>query len=332
MTYVLALMSSILHFAYEIWWMNTLLLPSASNLYFIGHAAISASAALGMYPFFKSRFKIPWHSVCFALIFIPLVLLPIIGSTFYLIVSCALLFVTKERDIPYSSEDENKALFELFEFGTAETMEQEWTEELLEELDIEPYVDILKRGDAELKKGVIQKLSEVVSPISIKLLKISLNNENSEIRLMSSKALSGIEEDIHDDIITASQKVEREPSNMTAKNELGHIFYRYASLGLLDVTTQIFYFEKAIHEYLGSLQLNAKQEEILRLVGRILLQTQNYSKAEELFRRTLELKPDDEEARLDLCNALLGERNFEHLSQACVGLNDELSQYWGKTA
>ncbi len=335
--YFLAFILSVAHFGYEIWWLKILLLGSPSNLYLVGHLCVSIVAALGMIPFYKSRFKIPWFSVCFSLIFLPLALLPWVGSLFYLITTACLFFLTSDKDVPYSAVDENKELFELFEFGTAQKIEQEWSERLLEELDIEPFVDILKRGDIELKKGVISKLADIANPISIKLLKLALSNIDAEVRLMASKALSGLEEEMLDDILTTQIAAERDHKNVTAQNELGHMLYRYANVGLLDQATQKFYFEKSIHAYLSSLQVNSKQEDILMLVGEILLFVQNYSKAEEIFRRVLELKPGDPDAQLNLCNALLGIRDFKRLSQECsdleaVSTEKELYQYWKLTA
>ena len=313
----LALLFLLGHFSFEVIWLNALLGPHASNIFFAGHGLLSWACAFGIYPYFKARFKIPWHSLSFLGVFIPLLLLPMFGSLLLLLAALSLLFIQKEREIPFSSQNEDQELFSMFEFGTPEQTEQELSQMILGELEIEPYIDILKRGDVELKKGVIQKLSEIVSPASVKLLKIALSDDHPETRLMASKALSSLEEDIHDDILTLSSKIEHENKNIETRNQLGSIYFRYATLGLLDSSTQKFYFEKAMHEFLVSLQLNMRQEEILMQVGKILLMTQNHKKAQEIFKRILDLNPESVQAHLDLCDAYLGNRDFESIQQEC---------------
>ncbi|HLD73364.1 MAG TPA: HEAT repeat domain-containing protein [Bdellovibrionota bacterium] len=329
MKHALALIAIFALFGYEMLWLAILLIKDAP--FTLGHPILMHSlfcfvATLLSLAFLKERFRIPWYTLTFILFFISLVALPFFGSLLMTLVIIYLLFVKQEEKITFSTEDLEEEMYPYFEFEKPQKMEEELGEILSRALEIEPYIDILKGRDPELKKGALNKLSEIVDPHSVKIMRLALHDENPEVRLMASKSLSKIEETMNNDITTALERINKSPQNAEVRNHAGALYYRYALLDLHDETTRRFHLQKALNEFLSSLQLSAKQPKILLLLGKIFLRINNFQKAKDIFKRIIELHPQSSDARIFLCNAYLGLRDFENLQSECNFIKNNLTK------
>ncbi len=329
MKHALALIAILAHFTYEIVFLAHLLMANfpfkISHPLFI-HIFASSLAAILTLPFLKGRFHVPWVSLSFALSFLSLTLLPFFGSLLFLMALIYLIFVKKDEKIAFSTEDTEEEMYGFFEFEKPQKSEEELGEVLARALEIEPYIDILRGRDTELKKGALNKLSEIVTPNSVKIMRMALRDENPEVRLMASQALSKIEEKINSDVASASERVSQSPRSIEARNNLGALYYRYALLDIHDETTRRFHLQKALNEFLASLQENCDQEKILLLLGKIFLRIQNYQKAAEIFKKIIEFKPEELDPRIFLCNAYLGLKNFSSLQDECTYIKNNFKQ------
>jgi len=329
MNHVLALIAIFAHFIYETLWLSTLLIPDISFTIaqpLFMHVCASSLAAILTLPFLKARFHIPWISLSFILSFLSLILLPFFGSLLFLAALIYLIFVRKDEKKAFSSEDMEEEMYGFFEFEKPQKSEEELGEVLSRALEIEPYIDILMGRDTELKKGALNKLSEIITPNSVKIMRTALHDDNPEVRLIASQSLSKIEETINNDLASASERVSQSPRSIEARNNLGALYYRYALLDIHDETTRRFHLQKALNEFLSSLQENCGQEKILLLLGKIFLHIQNYPKAAEIFKKIIEFKPEELDPRILLCNAYLGLKNFPLLQDECTYIKNNFKQ------
>lgn len=342
MMHFVAIIALFLQVLFESCWMGHLLgkpFYSLPHHLSFTHAHIITSFVTSLFScfFFKKRFQLPSKVISFLFLSLFLLLLPWFGSFSLFTATLLLIYQKKDPDIPFSTEDEDKEMQALFEFEIPDYAEEEFREKILQELEIEPFIDILRGSDISLKNGVIQKLSGIISPVSIKLLRMSLRDESSEVRLMASKSLSKIEATMNDEIATAFEAVAKDPQNIKLHNVLGHIYYRYALIQLLDDPTQKYYIDKALQEFLISLQYDFFQEDLLLLVGKIFLQTHHLDKAIEIFNRVIKLNPNHSDVHFLLCEAFLGQRNFSAIEKEVEmvrkkfsenKINIELINYW----
>ena len=340
MKHIVALSAILIHFSFETYWLLSFLMPDISYKIpqpILAHAGASFIAALFALPFLKERFHLPWYSLSFAFTFLSLTLLPFFGSLLILTTLTYLVFVKKDKKMAFSVEDMEADMYQFFEFEKPERSEEELGETLARALEIEPYVDILKGHDTELKKGALNKLSEIVDPNSVKIMRIALHDDNAEVRLMASKSLSKIEETINNELVSAIERVNKEPRNIDARNSLGTVYYRYASLNLHDESSQHFHLQNALNEFLTSLQINPKQEKILLFLGKIFLLIHNFEKAKEIFRKIIQINPKKLTPHLLLCDAYLGTKEFLPLQGECEYIKNnfkkttniqELIEYW----
>jgi tetratricopeptide (TPR) repeat protein len=349
MRHLIALIASFIHLVFECAWVMQLLnakvvfwgyQPTFAPIeFFQAHLVLSAGAGLVIYPFFKKRFKIPWHSYAYFIVTFILGILPLYGSG---IIFCGLVYLLiyrKDVVVEFSTVNEDIEFFKLFDFGKAEQSREEIFERISFELETEPFIDILKGTDSELKKGVINKLVGVISPLTIQLLKVGLEDLDPEIRLMSTKALSKTEEMINDEIMTLVAKIKHDPDDFEAHNTLGNAYLRYATLGFLDPMTQKFYLQKVVTEYLISYQKQPKQTDLLLRLGHIFLLINNVPKAKEMLKRSMDINPDNYDAYMLYSDALLAARDIEALEKHCLEMRkqfknnkdnefNELVDYW----
>ncbi|HLD73569.1 MAG TPA: HEAT repeat domain-containing protein, partial [Bdellovibrionota bacterium] len=300
MKHALACISIFALFIYEILWLATLLIKDAP--FTLGHPIFMHTlfcfvTTLLSLAFLKERFRIPWYTLTFILFFVTLVLLPFFGPLLMTLIIIYLLFVKQDKKMSFSAEDLEDEIYPYFEFEKPQKTEEELGEILSRALEIEPYMDILKGRDPELKKGALNKLSEIVDPTAVKIMRFALRDENPEVRLMASKSLSKIEETMNNDITTALERVNKSPHSAEIRNHVGALYYRYALLDLHDETTRRFHLQKALNEFLSSLQLERDQPTILLLLGKIFLRINNFQKAKDIFKRIIELHETDLNAR-----------------------------------
>ncbi len=329
--YAFSFLSVLISFIYEVLWLFFLirdpqnvplpLLPQefrSPSFYIWGHSFFALVVATASTPYFKTRFHIPWKRVTFLMIFIPYILFPLFGSFLIFSILIFLFFKKTDREIEFSTADEEKEIFGMFEFENPDQTLEEYQEIMLRELEIEPFKDILMSKNTALKIGAIHKLSKLPTRESVQLLQTALKDEEADVKLMTTKALSIIEETLYEEISILEGNVKQNSKDMKLRTRLGNAYLRYANLGILDPLTQRYYFQKTIYEFLILLQQNPKDTQTLLLIGKMFLKLPNYQKAIEFFKHASRLEPDNPDIHMYLCEAYMGLKDFKSVREECL--------------
>lgn len=119
--------------------------------------------------------------------------------------------------------------------------------EVLDRLDIEPFVDIFRRGRTELKKSAVKLLGTMRSKKAISTLMMALMDPDIEIRLFAAGVLSKIEDEYAIDIKNKFTNYKKHPKNKKLGMDLVNLYFSYAEIGLLDTIAKTYYYREALN-------------------------------------------------------------------------------------
>jgi hypothetical protein len=204
--------------------------------------------------------------------------------------------------------------------------------EVLDRLDIEPFIDIFRRGQSALKKSAVKLLGTIQSKKAITTLNMALMDEDIEIRLFAAGVLGRIEDEYAIEIKNRSFKYDSMPGDREAGMEFADMCVSYAESGLLDRVAMSYYYEQAIR-VLEQLPAN---EEVLYLKARCNLELRNYEEAGRDAKRCLDMKRDDPRFSQLLWDILFSEKDYSALvagiSEAhrrnVQGIDKGIAEFW----
>lgn len=154
----------------------------------------------------------------------------------------------------------------------------------------EPYVDIIRGTDTQMKARAITKLTKNISPDSIQLLKEAAKDPAADVRLYAASALIKIEKELNDKIEKATLHLKHEASAASFLN-MAELYHSYAKMGLLDKALAKHYFTLSAKMYQNSFDLDTDQPETAVRYAECLLELENYEKARKFIERVCSLWP-----------------------------------------
>jgi len=160
-----------------------------------------------------------------------------------------------------------------------------------EELDVRPIVDILGENDVRLRRGAISIMGGLPKKDAARLLRMSLQDNNVEIRFYAALGLSKIESELNNNILMAKKEVDRDPASSSARLSLANSYAEYYESGILDPVTANYYMDLAINEYYKILDLGAEDINVLNSIGNLEVQKKNYESALLKFRKVCAMDP-----------------------------------------
>lgn len=168
-------------------------------------------------------------------------MIPVYGIIIALVVYLAQRHMVK-RPPPVVSDDIKVQDPEVFK----KPMNKAAQLEILDRLDIEPFVDIFRRGNSSLKKSAVKLLGTLRSKKAVRTLKLALMDKDIEIRLFAAGVLGRIEDEFTTEIKTQSTKYERKKGDRKIGVALVNRYIDYADSGLLDSIARDYYFKEAL--------------------------------------------------------------------------------------
>ena len=204
--------------------------------------------------------------------------------------------------------------------------------EILDRLDIEPFIDIFRRGQSDLKKSAVKLLSTMRSIKAIKTLRMALMDDDIEIRLFAAGVLGKIEDEFATEIKTKQTKFSLKPKDKKLALDLVNFYINYAESGLLDNIAKNYYYKETL-KILNDLP---KATDASYLKAKIYYILNNYDEAKKHIDYCIKedgTKPDYHEL---LWSILFDSKDFGELSiniykakkAKIVGLNTEISEFW----
>ncbi len=170
--------------------------------------------------------------------------------------------------------------------------------ELLDELDIEPVVDVLRENDPELKRAAIETITKQGGPSAVRLLIGLLHDPSPEARFFSSIALSRLEDEISRTILAAQREVADHPDSPEAQEQLGQLYLDYALSGFLEGVTRDYYLDLARDAFETAVERSSNPDAVLRRLARVTLLQGSIGEAAAILDELGRRHPEDDELRL----------------------------------
>ena len=161
-----------------------------------------------------------------------------------------------------------------------------------EEINFEPFIDIMQGENVKVKAMVIKKLSKDFNPENIKLLKSALNDPLKEVRLYAASALVEMESELNEKIRKA-QEVLRGMKTFKAYGNLGDFYWLYAQSGLMEKALAYHYLHEAISAYQKSLEMNPHQSQLEIEYVRCLIELGEFQTAQGFVEHSLTQWPQN---------------------------------------
>jgi len=202
--------------------------------------------------------------------------------------------------------------------------------EILDRIDVEPFIDILQEDVTELKQSAIKQLANIRSREAIKTLISTLHDEDIEVRLYAAGILGKLEDEYTKEIDAKGSHLQRNPENIKLRLDLAKSYISFTESELLDSISKSYYFDEAIR-ILAPLD----QEESHYLEAKAFLGLSEYSKALKNILKCLNSSRNNPEYNLEYWKSIYALKDFQFLAQniekakkANIEVNTEISDFW----
>jgi len=184
---------------------------------------------------------------------------------------------------------------------------------LVDEIAIEPVVDVLQGNDPDLKRGAVKLLQRIGTPGAVGLLRKCLSDEFPEVRFYAHSALTDIEDTYTKRIQELNAAFEAAPS-ASVDRQIGLLYRAYADSGLADEITRAQHLESCRVALLRSLEREPEHAQAMLLLGQVLLDLNRSGEAWKVFGKCLRHEETASEAHLGLVQIAYQERDFAQLA------------------
>jgi len=267
------------------------------------------------------------------LLFILELLAPVFSTLtllFYLLSIQALRLFGKDEDdfdhrLPFGEEHYRRFLETRQEELIIESLNPDEETKLHDSFQIEPFLDIIEGSDIDLKINAIGKLSAIPAKSSIALLKLALNDSSYEVKYFASNSLSLLERQLIGKIEVLGQNIERFPENPINFTQRGLAYLNMYYLGIIDSGVAEIFLERALNDFLFSLQLEPGQNYLYVKILEIHTYRKEYDQVLELDDLLREMSLPDEEkvkVRFYMAEALYRTGQWEKLKECLRSLQD----------
>jgi hypothetical protein len=191
--------------------------------------------------------------------------------------------------------------------------------EILERLDIEPFVDIFRSGGPQLKRSAVKFLSAIKTQAAVKTLNRALMSDDVEVRLYAAGVIGLIDDNYAKEIDARKAAHEAHPEDLRRGLFLAQISMAYAESGLLDTIASAYYYREAAALLKGM----PEGPEVNFMLARALCALGENDEAKEKVERCLSVDEANPVFNRLLCRILFDQRNYEGLSRAVARMRDE---------
>ena len=159
--------------------------------------------------------------------------------------------------------------------------------------ELVPFTDVLISGDIEEKQNAIDIMVRNFHPSFAPLLRGALSDPSNIIRTHAVAAITKIEDIFLDRTMSMERLITDSPDDFNNMHTLAMHYDEHANAGLSDDDTLIEYRKKAEKLYRRLHELRSDDENILWLLGRLLVRDNRMAEAADTFEKALKISADD---------------------------------------
>lgn len=201
-------------------------------------------------------------------------------------------------------------LFFLYKRGTVpETLEEEETEpvfvsseirwavpvqriskktRIIQELDFMPLADILAGEDLDMKRGAIEKLAELKTPQTIKMLLLHRSDASLDVRFYVTAALTRIKKEFDEQLEAAKQQIKKDVYKVSARIFLAKTYLQYAHSHLLDPVAAETFEQEALYHLDFCLKSGEANKQVYEMLLEIYVSQYQWEKALKIIQKIRE--------------------------------------------
>ena len=180
-------------------------------------------------------------------------------------------------------------------------------------LSMEPVLDSVHDPDPEVRKKAIQRLADHRDPLSIKLLRDLLLDEEEEVRLYAASELDRIEREFHMRIYHFKNE-KPYPTDEENRFYLARIYIEYAETLLRETPLADYFFNKA-RELLNGLIQQQEKDDYYYFRARCFQHQKDYESAVRDYRKCIALNAGFQQAYFGLAECLFYQDRFADIKR-----------------
>lgn len=169
---------------------------------------------------------------------------------------------------------------------------------LLDELEIEPVVDVLREDDPELKRAAIDAIARQGGVSAVRLLIGLLHDPSPEARFFASIGLSRLEDEISRTILAAQRRLAEDPQAPGLREHVAQLYLDYAVSGFLEGVTRDYYLDLARQMFEEARATSPRPEAVIRRLAQVHLLLRNIAEAAALLDQLARQRAPDPELHL----------------------------------
>ncbi len=203
--------------------------------------------------------------------------------------------------------------------------------------EVMPLVDVLREQGTEMRRAVVRTLGDQGDEESVRVLRRLLTDASPDVRGDAAVILTRLENTFSQDIVKALARVERDPQDALYRQELAHLYVKFAESGLLDQVSSTYYLTKARALYEEATELHPHNMELLVALARVLARLGQPQQAMIALRHVLKQQPTHHAATVLLLETAFAEQQWGVLlsvarddSRALDPDQTELLRWWAQ--
>lgn len=197
--------------------------------------------------------------------------------------------------------------------------------EILDRMDIEPFVDIFRRGRSELKKSAIKFLGSIRSKSAIRTLNRALMDDDIEVRLYAAGVIGMIDDGFTKRIEEKKRTYQKNEADRDAALDLARTYFAYAQSGILDKIAADYYYQTIIK----LVDDGGRDPASSYLVAKCYFELGRYEEAKRYIEVCTRAVPDDHDYNEMRCRVLFARSDYAEVVEG-IGRtgNSEIISFW----
>jgi tetratricopeptide (TPR) repeat protein len=257
----------------------------------------------------------------------------------FIFISIIFVFLARERaEMSRTYEDYERYITYDYEPQEKHIEADKLTEAIDSELEIVPLVDVMLENDVQLRRGAVRSMERLPKKDAVRLLKLSLQDKNVEVRFYAALGLSKIESELNANIIMAKNELSRNPQGSVSHLLLANAYAEYYECGILDEVTADYYRNLAVSEYNKVLEIDGGNVEVLNILANLEARDKKFDSALARFNRVCDIDPFNVYANVGIAQilyetgriseAIERSRKIEEKIPQTKGIIKEIIGYW----
>ncbi len=191
-----------------------------------------------------------------------------------------------------------------------------------------PFMDVMEIGSEAQKRKALSRMTDYFEPQFAPAFKKALNDPSNAIRVQAATAVTKIETQFLDELMKITELMHKYPKDANIKLALAEHYDDYAFTGILDIERERINQTRAMDMYREYLEMKPNDINIRIQTGRLMLRRKQYVEGADWFRRCLEEGFSSDSLIIWYLEALFLSGRFDELRKQAKANRAQLRSYY----